>query len=159
MMNTESTETIVLTGTDTACYGVDIGTSFSVLLKNVLRRLRNDIAIHIAQFNPEGLFFNDEHMYLMCDLLGDVRVTDIQLPIQTASQRLLRLMNRNYSLVKLEKFIETLRTRNQALILRTDLMLGFPTETVGEVDESIEYARNNFNEIAIYNGFVTIIVN
>lgn len=149
-MNHQSVDTIVLTGTDTACYGTDIGTSFASLLENILQIVRKDIDIHISQFNPEGVFGNSDHADLMLELFCDKRIKDIQLPIQTVSSRLLELMNRNYSPDELEYFLKTLKKKNRNAFLRTDLMVGFPTETIDDLNKSIDYACNNFSEIAVY---------
>jgi len=140
------TKTIVLTGTDTACYGVDIGSSFARLLGEVLLSVGTGIDIHIAQFNPEGLFNNDG----ILRLLSDPRIKDVQLPIQTASPRLLRLMNRKYSTKKLQSFIDELKRNNPSVFLRTDLLVGFPTETISDLIKSIGYVRRNFSEAAVY---------
>lgn len=150
-INNEQIETIVLTGTDTACYGVDIGSSFSTLFANILRILKKSINIHIAQFNPEGIFKDYNNTNLFLDLFSDKRVADIQLPIQTVSQKLLKLMNRHYDLNELERFIKLLKIKHPKIMLRTDLMVGFPTETTDELDKAIEFACNNFTEIAVYS--------
>lgn len=146
----ESVETIVITGIDTACYGVDIGSSFSALLKQILEILDQRVQVHIAQFNPEGLFFNGRTTRELLDLFSDKRIRDIQLPVQTASRRLLKLMHRDYSLNKLEGFITSLRSQNDSVMLRTDLLVGFPTETVAELDRSIDYVCRLYSEIAVY---------
>ncbi len=144
-------DTVILTGIDTACYGSDIGSSFGALLEQILTILDEDIDIHIAQFNPEGLLLGDRTSSdRLLTLFSDPRIRDIQLPIQTASKRLLGLMNRSYPLKKLEIFLKRLKRANPAVLLRTDLLVGFPTETLAELDKSIAYACQFYGEIAVY---------
>lgn len=143
-------ETLVLTGIDTACYGSDIGTSYHALLQNILRSIDRRTAIHIAQFNPEGLFLSPGYPQMMIDLWSDPRIKDIQLPIQTGSQRLLALMNRHYSMDALDTFLSLLKIKNPEVMLRTDLLVGFPTETMEDLELSIAFATRHYSEVALY---------
>ena len=100
----------ILTATDTAAYGRDIGSSFAALLENVLAELKkrgSKAKVRIAQFNPEGLVYDREKLLALC---CDSRVEELQLPIQTSSDRLLELMGRNYriSIVAYDTIIEDL---------------------------------------------------
>ncbi len=144
------TRTIVLTGTDTACYGGDLRSSFAYLLADILAIINPDTRLHIAQFNPQGLFWGRRYAEDTLDLLSDSRVADIQLPVQTASARLLDLMKRRYDPRAVAGFVDRLRERNPDVFLRTDLMVGFPTETMAELSASIEYACAHFDEVAVY---------
>jgi len=138
-------KTIVLTGIDTASYGKDIGTSFPELMENILTLTGNhSINYHIAQFNPEGI---DERMVQCC---SNPHITDLQLPIQTTSPRLLKIMNRNYKIDDVTNFIKYVRDKNSNLFLRTDIMVGFPTESSVEFSDTVEYAASKFNEVAVY---------
>jgi tRNA A37 methylthiotransferase MiaB len=150
-LNDGTTKTIVLTGTETACYGEDIGTSFAILLDRILGIINPHVDLHIAQFNPEGLRLETDPKYAwyMLSLFADPRVKDIQLPIQTTSPRLLALMNRRYSPDALGRFLTNLIDTG-GTSLRTDLLVGFPTETMEEFAESVTYARRYFDEVAIY---------
>lgn len=145
--NTSGAHTVVLTGTDTACYGSDIGIIFDDLLEMVLEKLNSNINIHIAQFNPEGLFFGSGRIK---DLLSDERIRDIQLPIQTASHRLLDKMNRSYRMDDIEGYIRHIRNSNKSIMFRTDIMVGFPSETMEDLDKTIEFVCSMFDEVAVY---------
>ena len=43
-----------------------------------------------------------------------------------------------------------MRSANPGILLRTDLIVGFPTETPEELEESIAYVARCFDEVAIY---------
>jgi tRNA A37 methylthiotransferase MiaB len=145
----EGARIIHLTGLDTASYGRETGENFGRLLTSVLASAGQEVVFHIAQFNPEGLGAGED-FELLLRACSDSRVVDIQLPIQTASKRLLQLMNRDYELSAVQSFVERLRAANPDVFLRTDVMIGFPSETLSDVDETIRLTAKLFNEAAIY---------
>lgn len=141
-------QTIVLTGIDTACYGKDLDISFPRLLEMTLKICAKNTNLHIAQYNPEGLSMDFKKMVACC---SDNRVSDMQLPIQSSSERLLNLMNRNYSKEIISEFIQAVKAENKRIFFRTDIMVGFPTETKKELHNSIDFVARYFNEVAIYS--------
>lgn len=141
-----NTRIIVLTGMETSFYGMEHGTNFAEMLEAVMQ-IDDSFEIHIAQFQPQGIHkMYDE----LLPLLQNKRITDFQLPIQTTSNRLLKMMRRADRTEYVEPFIKDMRTKNNRAILRTDLIVGWPTETMEELDHSLEFAVNNFDEIAVY---------
>lgn len=146
-LNVEKVPTIFLTGIDTAAYGIDNGKKFSHLVKKILERLDKHITIRISQFNPEGINYDFDEMVEIC---SDERIIDFQLPLQTSSKRLLNLMGRNYSPEKISKFIKLVKSRNKNIRFRTDLLIGFPTETFEETKQSVLYAIEHYDEIIAY---------
>lgn len=137
---------LVLTGMETALYGIDIGSTYTELLKDVLE-IDAFFEIHIAQFNPYGVvkYYNS-----LLPLFSNTRVTDIQIPIQTSSERLLKLMKRPLGVDQVGKFMKAVRSNNKSAVLRTDLIVGFPTETEEELIESLKFAVDIFDEVAVY---------
>lgn len=53
----------------------------------------------------------------------------IHLPLQSASNRVLDLMNRTYTIEEFEALVETIRATIPGGALSTDIIVGFPTET------------------------------
>lgn len=142
----EGVRVVVLTGMETAQYGRDIGTTFPRLLSRVLE-LDAGYAVHVAQFHPLGVA---QYASELVALFSNGRVTDIQIPIQTTSHRLLKMMNRP---PLSEHFFESLgriRAANPKAILRTDLIVGFPTEEMEELDATLASVTACFDEVAVY---------
>ncbi|MGJ8682422.1 radical SAM protein [Paraglaciecola sp.] len=137
---------VVLTGMETSFYGQEHGTNFAEMLKAVLA-VDDSFEVHIAQFQPQGV-------HKMFDELGELlqskRVTDFQLPIQTTSNRLLKMMKRADRTDKVGPFVEKIREKNTRIIIRTDLIVGWPTETMEELEDSLAFAVKYFDEIAVY---------
>lgn len=137
---------VVLTGMETGLYGRDLDTDFAALLRAVLA-LDAEFDVHIAQHHPSGLLhFEDQYV----ELLSNPRVTDLQLPIQTTSERLLALMNRPPLPPRLADVLRAVALRNPRLVLRTDLIVGFPGETWSEFQDAVAFAADIFDEIAVY---------
>jgi tRNA A37 methylthiotransferase MiaB len=140
---------MVLTGLDTASYGKDLGVTFADLFKRVLENAAPHVEFAVAQFNPEGL--GDEHArQLLLECCGDSRLVDFQLPIQTTSERLLQFMARHYRLKDVVDFVSECRRTNPGIRLRTDIMVGFPSETEAEFLDTVDMVSKYFDEIAVY---------
>ena len=61
----------------------------------------------------------------------------IHLPIQSGSTRILQLMNRKTTREDTIALIEKMKTEISGLTLSTDVMVGFPTETEAEYEETL----------------------
>ena len=142
----EGVRIVNLMGMETALYGVEFGSSYPELLRRVLE-LSDSYEVHVAQFNPEGI--HRYHKELL-PLFKSPRVSDIQVPIQSTSTKLLKMMNRRNCSEIVGKFMEEVRANNKRAVLRTDLILGWPSETEEERRASLDFAGQHFDEVATY---------
>jgi tRNA-2-methylthio-N6-dimethylallyladenosine synthase len=62
----------------------------------------------------------------------------IHLPLQAGNDRILQLMNRTYSQNEYIKLADTLRKKIPQLVLSTDVIVGFPTETEEEYLDTLD---------------------
>lgn len=62
----------------------------------------------------------------------------LQLPLQSGSDRVLGLMRRGYTLDRYRKLVATARSLMPTLALTTDIIVGFPGETDGDFEQTIE---------------------
>jgi tRNA-2-methylthio-N6-dimethylallyladenosine synthase len=62
----------------------------------------------------------------------------VHLPVQSGSNRILRLMNRPYTRERYLEIVESLRAAVPGMYFSTDIIVGFP----GETDEDFEQTRN-----------------
>lgn len=137
---------VVLTGLETGGYGRDIGSTYPELLRTVLN-INASFQIHVSQFSPTFILKYEKEL---TELLSNDRVTDIQVPVQTTSNRLLRLMRRSQDIAATKRVFDRIREMNPKTILRTDLMVGFPTETEEEFLDSMQFVTDVFDEVAVY---------
>lgn len=142
----EDVRVVNLMGMETALYGIEVGTSYPELLRRVLD-YSDTYEVHVAQFNPEGI-----HKYFdeLLPLFQNPRVSDIQVPVQSTSTRLLTMMRRHNHSEEVGRFMTAVRAANRRAVLRTDLILGWPTETPEERRASLDFAGTYFDEVATY---------
>jgi tRNA A37 methylthiotransferase MiaB len=142
----EGVRIVSLMGMETSLYGPDVGSNYPELLKAVLD-YNDSYEVHVAQFQPDGI---NRYYDKLLSLFQNKRVTDIQIPIQSTSPRLMKMMNRQEHSHKIGPFMKSVREFNTRAILRTDIIIGWPTETEEERIATLDFAGNIFDEIALY---------
>jgi len=126
---------IWLTSTDNAAYGRDSKTSLPALIRKVAA-IPGDFKIRIGMMNPL-LTRRDLQELLDCFNLDKV-FKFAHLPVQSGSNRVLREMQRGYSVSDFESMVTRLREEIRSITLSTDMIVGFPSETEAEFEESME---------------------
>lgn len=80
----------------------------------------------------------DFSTHLIDVIATNVKVSShIHLPMQSGSTRILTLMNRRTTREKFIALVESMYSRIPGLTLSTDVIVGFPTETENEYDETL----------------------
>lgn len=74
----------------------------------------------------------------------------VHLPVQSGSDRILKIMRRAYTIDKYKKLVEELRRRAPNLSITTDIIVGFP----GETEEDYLETRRLVEEIGFDNAFI-----
>lgn len=123
---------IVLTGIHTGRYGIDINSSLYELLCELVKipniyRIRLS-SIEINEVIPEiiDLYKNNKIM-----------ARHLHVPLQSGSNKILKLMNRRYNKEEFMKMIDKLR-EIEDISLTTDLIVGFPNETDDDFEETMD---------------------
>jgi tRNA-2-methylthio-N6-dimethylallyladenosine synthase len=65
----------------------------------------------------------------------------IHLPLQSGNDRILEMMNRTYSKDEYLKLVDTIRDLFPDMVLSTDIIVGFPTETEQDFEETYEIMK------------------
>jgi len=137
--------TVVLHGNDTGSYGTDLGEiRYPELLKSVLEY---PLDVHLAQINADWAY---EYRDALFPLLKNKKVREFQLLVQTTSDRLLEHMGRKPVVKKLLPHLTDLRRERPDLILRTDIMIGYPSATAEEEKETVDFVADLFDEVAVH---------
>ena len=123
---------IVLTGIHTGRYGIDINTSLEELLEKLVKipgiyRIRLS-SIEINEITPKIIKLIKENK---------VMAKHLHIPLQSGSNKILKLMNRRYNKEEFINMVQNLKEIDD-ISLTTDLIVGFPGETEEEFSETIE---------------------
>lgn len=74
----------------------------------------------------------------------------VHLPLQSGSDRVLRLMRRPYTVRRFREIVQQLREVSPNIAFSTDVIVGFP----GETEEDFEATRSLFDELAFDMAFI-----
>lgn len=127
---------VILTAQDTTKYGIDL--YGKKLLSHLLERLNEIDGIKWIRFlysYPEDV--DDNLLEVIKRLPKVVKYFDI--PIQHINDRILRLMNRKTDSEKIKEIIQKIREHFDEAIIRTTVMVGFPTETDEEFEQLCDF--------------------
>jgi MiaB-like tRNA modifying enzyme len=115
-----------ITSQDTACYGRDKGTNLAELLE-VICDVEGDFRVRVGMMTPN----------MVVDILDDLIQAFknekifkfIHLPVQSGDDRVLRRMQRFYSVNDFIKTVNDFRASFSEMTLATDVICGFPSES------------------------------
>ena len=128
---------IALTGVHLGSYGRDLSPRSSLIeLLAALRNLRSDVTFRISSLEP---------MDCTREIVDLVSASDGQfaphfhLPLQHASDRLLRSMRRPYTLKDFSRLVDDIAHRMPHASIGTDLIVGFPGESDDDFACNLNY--------------------
>lgn len=129
---------------DSASYGLDRGVDFADLL-NEINKIEWDFQMKILYFEPWRL----QRLYHKIDKNVWSKITGFAVPLQTTSQRILKLMNRSYNIGNVLDIVRDIRNHNKDIIINTHFIYWFPTETFEEF-KSYFQVMNLFDELRFW---------
>lgn len=123
---------IILTGIHTGKYGIDINTSLEELLKELVK-IKGLYRLRLSSIEINEI--TDEIINLIKN--NKIMAHHLHIPLQSGSDKILKLMNRKYDVNYFIKRIEQIRKKIPDISITTDLIVGFPGETDKEFKETI----------------------
>jgi tRNA-2-methylthio-N6-dimethylallyladenosine synthase len=79
---------------------------------------------------------------ILDDLAGIEQLNPrLHLPLQSASDAILRRMNRKYTLAQFDGIVQSIRRRRPTCAITTDIIVGFPGETESDFQATLDYVR------------------
>ncbi len=126
---------ITLLGQNVNSYGSDLdgGYAFADLLE--------DICAVDGQFNVRFMTSNPKDVsHRLIDVIADQPkiMKQFHLPLQSGSDRILSAMNRHYTAGQYRDTVGYMRFRMPDIALSTDIIVGFPTETEDDFEETLK---------------------
>lgn len=125
---------VTLLGQNVNAYGKDLYSDYN--LANLLEE--------VAKTNIERLRFVTSHPWDFTDEMVDVIakydniMPYIHLPLQSGSNRILKLMNRRYTKEEYLNLYRQIRSKVKDSSITTDIIVGFPGETEEDFNETLE---------------------
>ena len=104
-------------------------------------RSRKGLTAVFARHRPlDPLDNGGNRVAIILELLGKL-AESAHIPVQSGSDRVLKLMHRGYTRERFLSIIEKLRRVKPAIGISTDFIVGFPGETEADFEETLSLAR------------------
>ena len=137
---------IVLTGIHTGSYGRELGYDLSDLLRELIKI---DGLKRIRISSIEFTEINDKFLEVLNS--SKVIVDHLHIPLQSGSERILKLMNRKYSKDEYKNIIVKIRSIRPNISISTDVIVGFPSESEDDFKECIDFCKEiKFSKIHVF---------
>ena len=144
---------VMLLGQNVAAYGLDGSVppppEDCSPFADLLARLQEIEGIRRIRFtSPHPAFFNRRLIHAIAELPKVCK--NVHLPLQSGSDRILKLMNRPYTAEKYRDIVGNLKSLIPDITFSTDVIVGFPTET----EEDFQMTRDLMNEVGFDNSYI-----
>ncbi len=148
-LSEDGVKEIMLLGQNVNSYGKNLDTSitFAQLLQEV-EEIKGIERIRFMTSHPKDL--SDELIQVMKESKKICR--HLHLPLQSGSTDILTKMNRRYTKEQYLTLAEKIRKEIPDMAITTDIIVGFPGETVADVEETIDV----INKVQYDNAFTFI---
>ncbi|MFZ5353758.1 MAG: 30S ribosomal protein S12 methylthiotransferase RimO [Bacillota bacterium] len=133
---------------DTTKYGIDLYGRYRIAeLLAELSKIDGIQWIRLLYSYPDA--FSDELINIIAE--NDKLCKYLDIPVQHASNKILKKMNRKSSKEAIELLIKKLRGRIPDISLRTSLIVGFPGESREDFEELYEFVKNTrFDRLGVF---------
>ena len=127
---------ICLISQDLTKYGIDINYSLESLLEEIIA-LKLDIKVRMLYLYPDEI--SDKLISIVKN--NDMIIPYFDIPIQHASNKLLKWMNRRGTKEYIRDLINKIRREIPDAIIRTTIIVGFPHESSRDHEELMEFIK------------------
>jgi threonylcarbamoyladenosine tRNA methylthiotransferase CDKAL1 len=151
----------VILGDDPGCYGIDIGITLPELVEALFTAsaeiekskkntdsAQREISFYLHEIHPKFLIpYTDK--FLAMERFSSVR--SILCPIQSGSDHVLELMQREHTAEQFEEVVKKIRRHQPQIAFHTQLIIGFPGETEENFQETLDcVVRCRFNSVLLH---------
>ena len=144
----EGVKELILVAQDSSRYGEDLEKQDA--LAHLLRELSHTEGIEwVRVMYTYPTHISDAFLDVMAEEAKAVKYLDI--PLQHASQNVLRLMKRGGNRESLERLLQRVRARVPDIGIRTTFITGFPGETAADFAELLQFVKNvEFDRVGVF---------
>ncbi len=128
---------VTLLGQNVNAYGKDLDINYTM----------SDLLQDVANTGIERVRFMTSHPWDFTDSMIDVIAKNpnimphIHLPVQSGSDTVLKMMGRRYTSLEYLTLVDKLRKKIPNLSLTTDIIVGFPTETLDDFNMTLDLVK------------------
>ena len=134
---------VIITGVNLAQYQYG--------LSNLVEALLTKTKIDLISFGSVPLLCLDEKLINLYQKYPTRLSHFLHIPIQSGSNKILKLMHRPYNNFKIIKLIKNYKLKIKNLSLGTDIIVGFPTETDSDFQQTYDLCQQiDFNKIHVF---------
>ncbi len=140
---------IVLTGIDMCSYGLDFENkiTFSDLLEDILKSNPDLYRLRISSIEESQI---DDHFIKLLENYQNI-ANHLHIPLQSGSVSILEKMHRKYNLDSFKEKIKRIREVRPDIAITTDVIVGFPTETEENFEETYKFCSEiQFSKIHVF---------
>jgi len=142
-------EEIVITGIHIGKYGIDFGQNCS-LASLLITILGSTTVKRIRLSSIEINEINQELLEIVKQSNGRV-APHFHIPLQSGSNRILKLMNRHYTREYFLDAIKSIEKKLEGIAITTDIIVGFPGESEADFIETLEAAKEvSFSKMHVF---------
>jgi ribosomal protein S12 methylthiotransferase len=147
-LSAKGVKEIILVAQDSSRYGEDLGQPDALAeLMRQLCRIEGLEWVRVMYTYPTHI--SDAFLEVIASEPKAVKYLDM--PLQHASQNILRLMKRGGNRESLERLISRVRAKVPDIAVRTTFITGFPGETDEDFDELLAFVRNvGFERVGVF---------
>ena len=137
----------LLTTDDAGAYGTDIGSSFPELLEKIVN-FDGDFTVGIESLKPVWII---KYLNEIKKNISSGKIGYIDCSFESGSDKILKSMNRYSDTEKIMKSLLDLKKENPHVLLTTEVIIGFPSETEEDFQKTLSFIKKiNFNTVFLF---------
>ena len=141
---------VVLWADSLGDYGKDCDSSLPELIETILSEVEG-VTIGLEHLHPARFI---EYINEFEKLLSQKKIWLVDIPIQSASNKILRLMNRKYKKEDIEQVFELICNNSLVTNTKTHVIVGFPGETIEDFRETVEFLIKHAPKSVLISGYM-----
>jgi MiaB-like tRNA modifying enzyme len=131
---------VELTAQDTAAYGLDLGGKVRLPdLVEKVAEIEGNFMVRVGMMTPE------QAMSIVDGLVEALKMEKVykfvHLPVQSGSDKVLKLMNRKYTIDEYKRLVKELRSKVPDLSVATDIIVGHPGEDEEDFQQTLDLMK------------------
>lgn len=140
---------VILVADSLGNYGHDTGHTLPELIQELIK-IDDRLKIALNNLNPANFVqYYDE----MCEFLNKNIFCHLNLPIQSASDKILKRMQRPYTKADIHKIFSFLN-RISFKEFDTHILVGFPGETTTDIEETLHFVKDHHIKYALVSAYM-----